>query len=86
MDDGAGKRVEVDASGYRERRAALLRHEANEAADDALRLGRPVSLEPMTASERRLVHEYLRDRGDVETHSEGQEPERRLVVSPPDAA
>ena len=34
------------------------------------------------ASERRLVHEYLRERGDVETHSEGQEPERRLVVSP----
>jgi spoIIIJ-associated protein len=82
MDDGEGKRVSVDASGYRERRAAVLHHDADEAAQDALRLGRPVSLDPMTASERRLVHEHLRDRGDVETHSEGNEPERRLVVSP----
>ena len=40
-------------------------------------------LDPMPASERRIVHEHLRDRGDVETHSEGDEPERRLVVSPP---
>ncbi len=36
----------------------------------------------MPASERRIVHEYLRERGGVETHSEGDEPERRLVVSP----
>jgi spoIIIJ-associated protein len=36
----------------------------------------------MTSSERRIVHEYLRDRGDVDTHSEGQEPDRHLVVSP----
>jgi spoIIIJ-associated protein len=85
MDEEAGKRVVVDASGYRDRRAAVLRHDADEAAGDCLRLGRPVSLDPMSASERRLVHEYLRDRGDVETHSEGQEPDRRLVVSPLEA-
>ena len=36
----------------------------------------------MTSSERRVVHEYLRDRGDVDTHSEGDEPHRHLVVSP----
>ena len=36
----------------------------------------------MTSSERRVVHEYLRDRGDVETHSEGNEPDRHLVVAP----
>jgi spoIIIJ-associated protein len=36
----------------------------------------------MTAAERRLVHEHLRDREDVETHSEGEEPERHLVVEP----
>ena len=36
----------------------------------------------MTASERKLVHEFLRDRGDVTTHSEGEEPERHLVVTP----
>ncbi len=81
-DGGDRKRVTVDASGYRERRAALLRHDADEAAQDALRLGRPVRLEPMNAGERRVVHEHLRDREDVETHSEGEEPERRLVVEP----
>ena len=51
----------------------------------ALRFGRPVSLDAMTASERKHVHEYLRERGDVETHSEGDEPDRRLVVSPTSA-
>ncbi len=76
------RRVEVDASGYRERRAATLRHDADRAADDAVRLERPVELEPMSAVERRLVHEHLRERDDVETHSEGEEPERRLVIEP----
>lgn len=78
----AAARVIVDADGYRERRAESLRVEADEAADEALRLGGPVELDPMPASERRVVHEYLRERGDVETHSEGEEPERYLVVSP----
>jgi spoIIIJ-associated protein len=36
----------------------------------------------MPASERRIVHEYLRERGDVETHSEGEEPSRYLIVEP----
>jgi spoIIIJ-associated protein len=75
-------RVVIDAAGYRDRRATALRRQADEAADEALRYGRPVALEAMVASERRLVHEHLRERGDVETHSEGNEPERHLVVSP----
>lgn len=78
----SASRVVVDADGYRERRAESLRVEADEAADEALRLDGPVELDPMPASERRVVHEYLRERGDVETHSEGEEPERYLVVSP----
>ena len=76
-------RVVIDADGYRDRRAEALCGEADDAADEALRLGRDVELEPMPASERRVVHEHLRDRGNVETHSEGEEPERYLVVSPP---
>jgi spoIIIJ-associated protein len=80
------KRVEVDASGYRERRAALLHREADEAADSARRLGRPVTLDAMNAVERRVVHEYLRERGGVETYSEGREPDRHLVVAPPSDA
>ena len=76
------KRVTVDAAGYRERRAALLQQDADEAADEALRTGKPVALDAMNAVERRVVHEYLRDRDGVETHSEGNEPDRYLVVAP----
>jgi spoIIIJ-associated protein len=76
------RRVVVDAAGYRERREAVLQRQAEEAAEDALASGRPVALDAMTSSERRVVHEFLRDRGDVETHSEGNEPDRHLVVSP----
>lgn len=79
---GERRRVEVDAEGYRERRAEALRGQADEAADEALRFGRQVSLDAMGAAERKLVHEYLRERGDVETHSEGDEPNRNLVVAP----
>ena len=75
-------RVVIDADGYRERRAHALHEDADAAAEEALRSGHPVELDPMPASERRVVHEYLRERGDVQTHSEGDEPERRLVVSP----
>jgi len=75
-------RVVIDADGYRERRAELLRADADDAAEESLRSGGPVELDPMPASERRVVHEHLRERGDVETHSEGDEPDRRLVVSP----
>jgi spoIIIJ-associated protein len=81
--DGPGSmRVVIDANGYRERRAQALRAEADDAADDAVRTGRPVELNPLPAFERRIVHEHLRERGDVTTHSEGDEPERYLVVSP----
>jgi spoIIIJ-associated protein len=75
-------RVVVDAEGYRARRAEALQRVADQAAEDARRYGRPVALDAMTASERKLVHEYLRDRGDVETYSEGEEPDRHLVVAP----
>ena len=76
------KAVVVDAAGYRERREAALRRAADRAVEDALSLGRAVGLEPMNPQERRIVHVYLRDRTDVQTHSEGDEPERRLVVTP----
>lgn len=75
-------RIVVDAEGYRERRRNALERQADRAAHDALRSGRPVALDAMTASERKLVHEYLRDRGDIETYSEGDEPDRHLVIAP----
>ena len=76
------KRVTVDAGGYRERRRDLLTEEAEIAAERAVRNGESVRLEPMSASERRMVHEVLKDRSDVETFSEGDDPERRVVVAP----
>ena len=68
----------VDAAGYRERREAALHRMADRAAAEALRYDRPVELEPMRAHERKIVHTYLSERTDVETHSEGDEPDRRL--------
>jgi spoIIIJ-associated protein len=83
---GAGNegdlRIIIDAEGYRARRAEALHRLADQAAEDARRYGRPVAMDAMTASERKLVHEYLRDHGDVETYSEGDEPDRHLVIAP----
>ncbi|MFZ2113339.1 MAG: RNA-binding cell elongation regulator Jag/EloR [Solirubrobacteraceae bacterium] len=78
-------RVVIDADGYRERRAETLRSLAADAAEESLRSGEAIELDPMPASERRIVHEYLRERGGVQTHSEGDEPERYLVVEPGEA-
>ncbi len=76
------KRVVIDAGGYRERREGMLHRQADRAASDALRYGRAVELDSMSASERKVVHVYLQDRTDVETHSEGDDPFRRIVVTP----
>ena len=72
----------VDAAGYRERRAGRLRATADQAAETAVNHRRAVPLEAMSALERKVIHEHLKARHDVETYSEGQEPSRRLVVAP----
>jgi spoIIIJ-associated protein len=77
-----GLRVLVDAGGYRARRAKALRAQADDAVEEALRADRPVELDPMPALERRVVHEHLRDCEEIETYSEGTEPERYLVIAP----
>lgn len=76
------KRVVLDAAGYRERRRDLLTTRADRAAEQALNGNRTVEMDPMSAQERRVVHEYLRDRSGVETYSEGDEPRRCVVVAP----
>jgi spoIIIJ-associated protein len=78
----AAVRVVVDAAGYRERREQMLHRQADQAAARAARSGRPVALDAMSATERKVVHEHLKDRDDVETYSEGTEPDRHLVVAP----
>lgn len=75
-------RVVVDAAGYRARRAATLESVARRAAEQAVATGLRVELEPMTAIERRLVHELLKEDPEVETTSEGIEPARFIVVLP----
>jgi spoIIIJ-associated protein len=76
------KQVVVDASGYRARREATLAAIAQRSAERALQLGSRVELEPMTAVERKVVHLALRDHPEVETTSEGTEPNRFVVVAP----
>ena len=76
------KRVVVDAAGYRERRREAVERQADRAADRALKTGKEIELEPMTPTERRLVHQHLKDRAGVETFSEGDEPERCVIVAP----
>ena len=76
------KRVIVDAGGYRERRREQLEDQAERAAGRAAETGREIELEPMTPSERKVVHDFLAERTGVETFSEGDEPDRCVVVAP----
>jgi spoIIIJ-associated protein len=79
---GVRKGVVVDAAGYRSRRQTTLETLARRAARQAAESGEPVALEPMSAAERRIVHETLKDDPAVETGSEGAEPHRHVVVAP----
>ena len=76
------KRVVLDAAGYRERRREVLIARADRAAERALDESRTVEMDEMSAQERRVVHEHLKDRAGVETYSEGDEPHRCVVVAP----
>lgn len=73
--------VVVDIEGYKSRRNEKVASMARSAASRAVRQHGSVSLPPMSAYERRLVHIALRDNEAVETHSEGVDPERHVVVS-----
>lgn len=76
------RRVVLDADGYRDRRRSALETSARRAAERASTTGAAVALEPMSSAERRLVHEALKDDPEVETGSEGVEPNRYVVVVP----
>ena len=76
------KRVVVDAAGYRQRRHEAIERQSDRAAERALRLGKEIELEPMSPTERRVVHQHLKDRAGIETFSEGEEPERCVIVAP----
>lgn len=82
VDPDERRRVSVDIDEYRAAREEELFDLADRAVNDALSSGQPVELKPMTSNERRSVHHYLLDNGDVDTHSVGEDPDRRIVVTP----
>lgn len=74
-------RIKVDTENYRERRKATLENLAKNLAYKVKRTRRPVSLEPMNPYERRVIHSVLQNDRYVETHSEGEEPYRKVVIT-----
>lgn len=74
-------RVKLDTENYRQRRKETLENLAKNIAYKVKRTKRPVSLEPMNPYERRIIHSALQNDRYVTTHSEGEEPFRRVVVS-----
>ncbi|BDH63812.1 protein jag [Ureibacillus massiliensis 4400831 = CIP 108448 = CCUG 49529] len=74
--------VTLDVENYRDRRQATLEQLADRMADKAVRTGRKVVLEPMPSYERKVIHNALANRIDIETYSEGTEPNRYLVIEP----
>ena len=75
-------RVKVDTENYRERRKETLENLAKNLAYKAKRTKRPVSLEPMNPYERRIIHSALQNDKYVTTHSEGEDPYRKVVIVP----
>lgn len=73
--------VSVDVEGYKSRRHDKVISMAKSAASRAVSQGRTVNLPPMSAYERRLVHIALREDDRIDTHSEGVDPERRVVIT-----
>ncbi len=74
--------VTVDAQGYRNRRKETLESLAYKMADKAKRLNKEVTLEPMPAFERKIIHHALQNNDQVTTSSEGLEPHRHIVIRP----
>jgi spoIIIJ-associated protein len=76
------KKIIIDIEGYRSRREKTLEKLALKLADKAKLRGRNVVLEPMSAQERRIIHTALQGRDDIFTFSEGEEPYRKIIISP----
>lgn len=74
--------VELDAENYRERRQETLEQLADRMADKAIRTGSRVQFEPMPSYERKVIHQALSRRLDIDTYSEGKDPNRYLVIEP----
>lgn len=75
-------RIHLDAEGYRGRRKEALEVLAHRLAKKSLRTKQEVRLEPMNAHERKIIHTALQNDSSVKTYSDGQEPNRRIVIAP----
>lgn len=78
----AYQRITLDTEGYRSRREETLCRLARKTASQVRATGRPVAMEPMNPYERRILHSALQDFRGVTTHSEGEEPNRRVIITP----
>ncbi|QYK51729.1 MAG: Jag N-terminal domain-containing protein [Anaerolineales bacterium] len=79
---GRAAHIIIDVAGYRQRRDENLRKLAHKMAKQAVSTGRRQTLEPMSPSERRIIHLELRDSAEVTTESTGEEPRRKVVITP----
>ena len=75
-------RVVLDADDYRARREAALTQQAMDLAVAVIDAGQEAELDPLSAYERRIIHNALADHPDVVTYSEGEEPRRRVIIAP----
>lgn len=75
-------KIVLDVEGYRRRREQTLERLALRLAEKAKQRGRNIILEPMNPQERRIIHTVLQGREDIYTYSEGEEPYRKIVISP----
>ncbi|ABB16180.1 RNA-binding cell elongation regulator Jag/EloR [Carboxydothermus hydrogenoformans] len=76
------RRIILDAQGYRERREKTLIRLAEKVAEKVRQKGRPFALEPMTPQERRIIHTALQNFEGVYTYSEGEDPNRKVIIAP----
>jgi spoIIIJ-associated protein len=76
------ERIIIDVEGYRKRREEILRKMALQTAEKVRRQGKKEIMQPMSPQERRIVHLTLQDMNDIITYSEGEEPYRRIIISP----
>lgn len=77
-------RLRIDVAGYRERREAALAKFAQDVAEQVRSTGEPRSLEPMTSADRKVIHDVLNEEDGVQSRSEGDDPNRRIVIEPAD--
>jgi spoIIIJ-associated protein len=77
-------RILVDVAGYRERRSAALKRFSVQIAEEVLASGQEKALEPMSPADRKAVHDAINEMPGVQTRSEGEDPNRHIVIAPAD--